>query len=548
MRDEKSYSSSSEASAAFALLHDAYRDAVDAGMIFPQVASRWRLRRLGNPICIPRVGGRLLRFFLILHIRSKLNRISKALRDRRVRHAEREGDEDILKSVDELKNWLPTSLLKASTALFFITTAVFALAFGLVILSSKMGLPKNTTSDAKSLILDGRDLYKNKSIKWAEKFWRDFSTASPIARRFTEMIVGASFYVVFWPLASLIRLKRLFFNYYPYWEEDRPSTELNKNEIRKCLRKGLSEKMRYIPASWSVTQSVGIYKLERNVFSLLDIPARQELPLDLTFSALPPMALIVAFAALLTHILQSPGLTTSDRYIFSIEVVLFLLPAFLRLGWLVAAGLSRCRLGRRVRRNWLLGKEVRVRLLSKKGAPQELSVRCRSPLIIGLINLILLYPFLSPIGAAIDVPKTFSLDSKVFLALLLLVLPVSFPLVGWPWRSTARDLRDLGRTLDVKRLRRIHPWIQGLLVLSPAFLITLFRAPGLVRDAQQAVGLRRPVTRKIAWLAPIWPLQCILLQRELNRLWQYVATHPIEVAESAAAPERQSLPSITSSN
>jgi hypothetical protein len=54
---------------------------------------------------------------------------------------------------------------------------------------------------------------------------------------------------------------------------------------------------------------------------------------------------------------------------------------------------------------------------------------------------------------------------------------------------------------------------------APA-LVVLFRAPRYISEAQAAIGLEHPVTRHIAWLAPIWPVLCVLLQRELNRLWQ----------------------------
>jgi hypothetical protein len=106
------------------------------------------------------------------------------------------------------------------------------------------------------------------------------------------------------------------------------------------------------------------------------------------------------------------------------------------------------------------------------------------------------------------------------------MIPLSFT---WRlWWSTARDLRDLsGATFaqDVERLQRIKPRTQALAVGPFAFtlvlpFIVLFRAAGYVRCAQEAVRLERPVSRHLAWLAFLWPVQCILLQRELNRLWQ----------------------------
>jgi len=60
-----------------------------------------------------------------------------------------------------------------------------------------------------------------------------------------------------------------------------------------------------------------------------------------------------------------------------------------------------------------------------------------------------------------------------------------------------------------------------------------------VREAQAATGLERLVLRRIAWLAPIWPVLCVLLQRELNRLWQGSCPRvdqPDEVIDLAALP------------
>jgi hypothetical protein len=85
---------------------------------------------------------------------------------------------------------------------------------------------------------------------------------------------------------------------------------------------------------------------------------------------------------------------------------------------------------------------------------------------------------------------------------------------------------DLGRVYNVKHLRGMYPAAQALaagpgsVLYGVPALVVLFRAPRYISEAQAAIGLERPVTRHIAWLAPIWPVLCVLLQRELNRLWQ----------------------------
>jgi len=49
----------------------------------------------------------------------------------------------------------------------------------------------------------------------------------------------------------------------------------------------------------------------------------------------------------------------------------------------------------------------------------------------------------------------------------------------------------------------------------------------------------RPVSRRIAWLVLLWPVLCVVLQRELNRLWQAEAsvsaseTRPTDLAVEA---------------
>jgi hypothetical protein len=253
------------------------------------------------------------------------------------------------------------------------------------------------------------------------------------------------------------------------------------------------------PASWSVSRSTGIYGLEQETFATFGARAPGEPPLDLLVSLPIP----IIGVALWVGVLADSGSVFSD-------VVLGLLaygaPSVIRLAWLRAAWRAR---NGRPRSAWLFSDEISVPWRSKP-------VRCRSPVLIGWLSLL---------G------------------------PYAFVIIWWLWRSTSRDLRELGRAYDVTRLRRMHPQAQaiaagpgGFLSAGLSALIVLFRAPRYVRDAQAAAGLDRPVTRHIAWLTPLWPLLCVLLQRELNRLWQAQGTpvgphNPaIDLAQTLGAP------------
>lgn len=161
-------------------------------------------------------------------------------------------------------------------------------------------------------------------------------------------------------------------------------------------------------------------------------------------------------------------------------------PAATRLAWLGAAW--RARSGRR-RSAWLLAEEMSVPWSAKP-------VRCRSPLMIGWLCVINIYGYL---------------------------------IVWRIWQRTAGDLRDLGVAHNIKRLRNTKPAAQafatgpGAVLAVPPF-IPLLRAPRRIREAQIALGVERPVSRHLAWLAPVWPLLCMLLQRELNRPWRAQGT------------------------
>ncbi len=286
--------------------------------------------------------------------------------------------------------------------------------------------------------------------------------ASPAVLAAAAGLVSLSLYLILWPVACAFRLKRLLLNLYPHADSKLPTT----------------------PASWSMTRSTGVYDLEQETFAVLGARGPREPPLDLLVSLPIPIcwiALWVYFVAVVAFG-RAAGLSVV-LILAGFVLLVFIAPAAIRLAWLAAAWRAR---NGRPRSAWLFGDELSVPWRSKP-------VRCRSPLLIGWLSLISIY---------------------------------SWPIIWWLWWSTSRDLRALGRAYDVKHLRGMHPAAQalaagpGAVLYGLPALIVLSRAPRYVREAQAATGLERLVLRHIAWLAPIWPVLCVLLQRELNRLWQ----------------------------
>ena len=288
--------------------------------------------------------------------------------------------------------------------------------------------------------------------------------ASPRSLLVAAAVLGVSLYLILRPAASTFRLKRLLFNLYPDAEGMRRDT----------------------PASWSMSRSTGVYRLEREAFVAIGARAPSEPPFDLLVSLPIPILWIVYIAVIEGEVLvQEEGYGTVRPWVLLAGVIpeslLFCGPFAVRLAWLAAAWRAR---NGRPRSTWLFSDEIRVPWRSKP-------VRCWSLALIGL--LICWYIIL-------------------------------FPVAGWLWFTTARDLRALGRAYEVKHLRDMRPAVQGLAAsLGLAYglppMIVFFRAPRYVREAQAAVGLKRLTNRHVVWLAPLWPVLWIVLQRGLNRLW-----------------------------
>src|SRR5690349_4918584 len=119
-----------------------------------------------------------------------------------------------------------------------------------------------------------------------------------------------------WPVASAFRLKRLLLNLYPHADSLRGST----------------------PASWSVSRSTGVYRLERETFAMLGGRVPSEPPLDLVVSLAIPTAWIVFWV--LGFVIADLLDPASRSYLLSdvlLLLLVFISPAAIRFAWLAAA-------------------------------------------------------------------------------------------------------------------------------------------------------------------------------------------------------------------
>lgn len=464
-------------------------DTIDALPAFPMVASRWRRRsRLGRPgalVQLPRFSW-MLRSLTLWHIDRVLRGAEQALRRRSALGTGRPGEDEALNAITEFRASLPAR--SKTLRLGALAVAVLVLAHILAALLVRLdqhhiggGIP---LSGMINQVLDSTLSTLQLTAGSLDQVIDALLRVSLSVLAAAALLLGLSLYVILWPVASAFRVKRMLLNLYP--------DPLGK--------------LACTPASWTVTRSEGAYDLEREVLARLGARVPGEPPLDLLVSVPAPVCWMVfcTYSFILTS-----GPLGFSTLVLAVELLLFIPPPAIRLAWLAAAWRARTGRGRST---WLFGGEVSVPW-------RAVPVRCRSPLLIGWLSLTFLY---------------------------------TWPVLWWLWWATARDLRDLGRAYDVRRLRRIRPWAQGLgvgagsyflsfVLVGPVLaLVVLFRAPRLVREAQLAAGLDQPVARRVAWLAFIWPVQCVLLQRELNRLWHReaarAALEPGAAAASLLAP------------
>jgi hypothetical protein len=438
-------------------------DVLDCLPAMPVVATGWHWwSRPGALMRLPRVSW-MLRSLTLWHIDRMLSGAEKMFHRRSALGTAGAGEADALRAVAEFRASLPSrskALRIGGLVVAALVVARLLTTFLLYVIPGHVDpeAPGSVTNQLFDKMLSGFQLTSS-SIGPALD---DVFKAQPAVLALAALFLLVSVYLIMRPVASAFRLKRLLLNLYPHADSMRGST----------------------PASWSVSRSTGVYSLERETFAMLGGRVPSEPPLDLVVSLAIPTAWIVfwVFGSVVGDLLDP-----AERSYLLVDLLILSLayipPAAIRFAWLAAARRARNGLPRSA---WLFADEVTVPWRSEP-------VSCRSPLLIGMLSV---------------------------------WAPGLFLIVGWLRRSTSRDLRDLGRAYNVRHLCGTHPAAQalaagpGIVLLGIPALVVLFRAPRYISIAQAAIGLERPVTRHIAWLVPIWPVLCVLLQRELNRLWQ----------------------------
>jgi hypothetical protein len=443
----------------------------------PLVATNWRSSRSGVPVRLPRPSW-MLDSLTLWHIDRVLAAVERALH-RRVALGVAEADEtDAVDAVAQFRASLPSR-----SKIFRIS--VLLLAALLVAHTLAGALPRRWGTVTQASVWAPTARLFNSTLGALQPTAVSVGTAvNTVLTASPAVILGAvgllsvSLYLILRPVAATFRLKRLLFNLYP----DARSMRTVK------------------PASWSVSRSTGVYLLERTTLARLGAKESREPAVDLMVLRAVPVIVLAWMAGLL---ITEPTRAQESSWLklFTGGLTLFLLggPAIWRLAWLTEVSRAR---GGGPRPTWRGTLPVRFPWRSKPG-------HCRSAALIGWLSLLYLY---------------------------------MIPFVWGIWWSTARDLRDLGRAYHVDRLSRMHPAASAFavgpgswLILPP--LIPLFRAPRQVREAQIAARLDRPVSRHVAWLAPLWPLVCVLLQHELNRLWEWEGRQQHEAATGARKAE-----------
>jgi hypothetical protein len=417
----------------------------------PMVSTGWRWwRRPNHPIRLPRPRW-MLRPLLVWHIDRVLTGAARVFHRRVAIGIAGPAESDALDAIERFRSSLPPRSKLLGLGVLALATLLLAQVLDMLLpqhVATGVPLGKQTAQLFNATF--GSFEPTAHSVASAAS---GLTKASPAALAAAAGLLATASYLILRPVASAFRFKRLLLNLHP-----------QADGLRRTA-----------PASWSVSRSVGVYSLERELFAAVGARPPAEPPLDLLVALPFPIILLGTLIGVAAVDIGSS--TGSGLVSVTLALVIYGSPAALRLAWLGAVWQAR-RSGRRA--SWLFAEDIAV-------AWRQRQLRGHSPLLIGWLSLfgVLIWPL--------------------------------WPILAWLWWTNARDLRDLGKAHDAKRVSRIHTLAQLFFLAS---LISVFRAPRLIREAQIAVGMRRPVSRHLAWLAPLWPVLCVLLQRELNRLWR----------------------------
>ncbi len=451
-----------EVTAAARRLLVAYADTLDLVEQLPaapMVSTGWRWWwRPSSPVRLPRASW-MLRPLLLWHIDRVLTSAARLSHRRVALGIGGSAERNAVRAIEEFRSSLPPRSRALGLGVLAVATVLLAQVLAKLLpqhVATGVPLAKQTAQFFNATF-GTFDLSAQSVTSAASGLFR----ASPAALAAAAGLLVVSSYLILRPVASAFRLKRLLLNLYP-----------NAESLRRTA-----------PASWSVSRSVGVYSLEGEVFANAGVRPPTEPPLDLLVSLPIPIILV---GALIGVIAVDDSSSMSGQLLnVALAFLIYGLPGVLRLAWLGAVWRAR-RGGDRS--SWLFAEDVGV-------SWREKQLRGHSPLLIGWLS---------------------SFGSLFFWF---------WPVWPWLWYSAARDLRDLGHARGANRVGRIHPIAQAFLICPfpvgwLVFLVPLARAPRLIHEAQLAVGIQTPVSRRLAWLAPLWPVLCVLLQRELNRLWR----------------------------
>jgi hypothetical protein len=469
----------------------AYHGVLDAAdNLSPFVLVRWTQanpRRLKRLCYLPRPRS-LLRYFVIRHVDRTL-----AALDRRYSMRASLGTADLeqrdREAAREFRYSLPSTRPKTYLILLVlaiivlgrhIVEAITSYAVGVTALDDKHNLLGNPQlRQHVQAIVDELGASVDPSLKSVNG-----AVDALLNGGFEEMILvivglALALYAVLRPFVPAFRLKRMFFNL---------ASEAHTNH-------------RSVTARWAVSQSRGVFELEHLVFEKLGSHPPPEFPFDLTVSALI-MLLPLWWGSLFIRLsfVDAVEFRTADIGVGGLVVVL----ALLRLGWLYRTWRRR----QSRSQDMCMPFEVRIpRGLGVAKVESPLSVASR-PTVVALLL------FFSGFGPGLALWEVIGYP-------LLLSLPVTVP---W-WYRINRELRDLGRAYDNKRLGHfpilsLLAMTVGWLALLPPF-ISVFRTCRRIRRAQAMAY--QPDTLWSPWLRIpallLYPILFAYLQHELNKVW-----------------------------